>query len=155
DQLADGTRRGADRLLTLSELAQRSGDANRGHGRVSLPTETSNVARRTQAERGKNRRLTASLTAVDFRSRTYVLRSLAMLSGSGQRAGQSLAQLTALHNKGTRRLRCLGGEGAFAALTIARLAETLPAAARPLIAVVPDEVEARALRRDIQMFAGG
>jgi len=60
-----------------------------------------------------------------------------------------------MHKAGSRRLRCVGSEGAFAGLVIARLAETLPAAARPLIAVVPDEAEARALRRDIQLFAGG
>src|SRR5262249_40402377 len=72
----------------------------------------------------------------------------------GKSARQSLAELIALHRAGTRRLRCLGSEGAFAALCITRLAETLPPSARPLIAVVPDEAEARALRRGIQMFNG-
>src|SRR5688572_20862310 len=90
-----------------------------------------------------------------FRRRAYVVRSFAMLSESGQSARQSLAQLLAMHKRGVRRLRCMGAEGAFSGLIIARLAETLPASARPLIAVVPDEAEARALRRDIQMFAGG
>lgn len=48
----------------------------------------------------------------------------------------------------------MGSDGAFAALAISRLAETLPQSARPLIAVVPDEAEARALRKDLQLFLG-
>ncbi len=74
--------------------------------------------------------------------------------GARQPARQGLATLVALHKSSVKRLRCLGGEGSFSALAIARLAETLPASARPLIVVVPDEAEARTLRKDIQMFIG-
>ena len=93
----------------------------------------------------------AKLGASSRSSATYVL---ADPKEGGKSARQSLTELLALYQSGVRRLRCEGSEGAFAALCIARLAEALPASARPLIAVVPDEAEARALRRDIQMFIG-
>ena len=76
-------------------------------------------------------------------------------------ARQGLAQLVALHKNGARCIRSqagssplLGAGSAYSALEIARLAEGLPAACRPLIAVVQDEAEARLLRKDLQFFLG-
>jgi transcription-repair coupling factor (superfamily II helicase) len=78
-------------------------------------------------------------------------------------ARQGLAQLVALHKRGapyirtqTESTRLYGaGDSAYSALEIARLAESLPPSRRPLVAVVPDESEARLLRRDLQFFLGG
>ena len=79
-------------------------------------------------------------------------------------ARKGLSQLVALHKSGARCVRSLtgaanlpgagAGEGAYAALEIARLAESLPVESRPLIAVVRDEAEARLLRKDLQFFLG-
>ncbi len=78
-------------------------------------------------------------------------------------ARQGLDQLVALHKRGagcirtqTESARISGtGDSAYTALEIARLAESLPAHRRPLVAVVRDETEARLLRRDLQFFLGG
>lgn len=76
-------------------------------------------------------------------------------------ARQGLAQLVALHKNGARIIRSqaggtsvLGAGSAYSALEIARIAEGLPPACRPLIAVVQDEAEARLLRKDLQFFLG-
>jgi len=78
-------------------------------------------------------------------------------------ARQGLDQLVALHKRGAECIRTQtesarlsgAGDSAYAALEIARLAESLPANRRPLVAVVRDETEARLLRRDLQFFLGG
>ncbi len=78
-------------------------------------------------------------------------------------ARQGLDQLVALHKRGVACIRTQtesarldgAGDSAYSALEIARLAESLPPARRPLIAIVPDESEARLLRRDLQFFLGG
>jgi transcription-repair coupling factor (superfamily II helicase) len=56
--------------------------------------------------------------------------------------------------KGARQLRCFDCRGSLASLVIARLCEVLPKDHRPLVAVVADETEARALRKDLQFFLG-
>jgi transcription-repair coupling factor (superfamily II helicase) len=65
------------------------------------------------------------------------------------RAG--LAALGMLARAGTPRI-VSHSEGAVSALELSKLAESLPAALRPLIAVTPSEAEARALRKDLQFF---
>ena len=72
--------------------------------------------------------------------------------GVAARAG--LRSLVELHQAGQRRIRCVNCHGALAALAIAHLCESLPAKARPLVAVVADEAQARALRKDLQFFLG-
>ena len=75
-------------------------------------------------------------------------------------ARQGLDQLVALHKRGagcirtqTESARLSGtGDSAYAALEIARLAESLPVSRRPLVAVVRDETEARLLRRDLAVL---
>ncbi|MBL9005017.1 MAG: transcription-repair coupling factor [Myxococcales bacterium] len=76
-------------------------------------------------------------------------------------ARQGLAQLVALHKNGATCIRSqaggsslLGTGSAYSALEIARIAEGLPAASRPLVAVVQDETDARLLRKDLQFFLG-
>lgn len=58
------------------------------------------------------------------------------------------------YRKGARQLRCFDCRGSLASLVIARLCEVLPKDHRPLVAVVADETEARALRKDLQFFLG-
>ncbi len=65
-----------------------------------------------------------------------------------------LRSLVALHQAGHPRIRCVNCQGALAALAIAHLCESLPLTARPLVAVVADEAQARALRKDLQFFLG-
>jgi transcription-repair coupling factor (superfamily II helicase) len=72
--------------------------------------------------------------------------------GVAARAG--LRSLVELHQAGQRRIRCVNCHGALAALAIAHLCEALPQKARPLVAVVADEAQARALRKDLQFFLG-
>src|SRR5262249_22628223 len=55
---------------------------------------------------------------------------------------------------GERRAVALGGEESFAALAAARMAADVPAGARPLVVVVPDEPRAIVLARDIDFFLG-
>jgi transcription-repair coupling factor (superfamily II helicase) len=72
----------------------------------------------------------------------------------GVSASAGLAQLGRLLQAGQRCIRLHGCSGAFQALTIARIAEGLPAKGHPLIAVVRDEDAAQALARDLQFFLG-
>ena len=82
------------------------------------------------------------------------------MTSHGLSARRGLRELLSLHQSGSRRIRCYGlastggGGSSLAALCLAQLSETLPTAARPLIAVVADETQARALRKDLQFFLG-
>ncbi len=67
-------------------------------------------------------------------------------------AAAGLAELERLARAGSRRVRVYGAEGAFAALAVARLAQTTPAAQRPLVVVTATETEAAQLIRDLGFF---
>ncbi len=69
-------------------------------------------------------------------------------------AREGLGRLVTLRKQGQPLVRVQGCEGAFQALTLARLAQELPREALPVIAVVKDEAQAQALARDLQFFLG-
>src|SRR5687768_14841040 len=68
---------------------------------------------------------------------------------------RALDALAAHVRAATPRVRVLGCEASFAACAIARVAEAVPEAARPLVVAVPDEPTAIVLARDVGFFLGG
>src|SRR5437867_269661 len=71
---------------------------------------------------------------------------------SGVSAAVGLAELERLVDGRAPRVRLYGCRGAFAALTVARLAARLAAGERPLVVVTPTETRAVELVRDLAFF---
>src|SRR3954447_19946863 len=77
------------------------------------------------------------------------------MAGEFASAARGLDELCRLARDGSPRVAVHGCEGAFAACAIARVASVAPAGSGPLVVVVPDELRALPLARDIGVFLGG